>query len=335
MDGDQSNTHQQLIANEIPNDVYHHLFTVALLGYDADDVKAWYQTMLRQLCRINTNTHNSQAGYGGMTPASEYSIDARNAAFVDAGNASRRMTAPAIEPCMSSTIALPSTEENIASTEFMEPIPIYTNTSPDSGSQQYTPQSYSTYCSTPHHLDTTPEPLQTQLQTANWSPAPSSTAEPDMYTLSVSTAMSSNNPVAFAGESATHNTFNFPWFSAQDTSSMSTSTPQLSYPSSHGLRSQPQLSGPQGSFLAPDYNTQLSGASMPVIVPYATTSSASNSNYTKAAAIPTGPGASLYSSSNGFFPIIHVSSSRRRRKALQKGVKKMVQPLTGRRQQSV
>lgn len=90
-------------------------------------------------------------------------------------------------------------------------------------------------------------------------------------------------------------------------------------------------------YLSPDYNTHLPGAGMPVLVPYA--SSSGSSNYTKAAAIPTGGpgGASLYSSSTGsYFPIIHVSSSRRRRKALQKGVKKMiVEPMKGRRQQSV
>lgn len=328
MEGGLANTLPQQTSTEIPAQVYQQLLNVALLGYDSNDVKIWYENLQQHLRRIGAM--NPLVTYGGITPASDYSLDARTATFLNTDSAARRMTAATIESCTSSASALPTTEEALNNGDFSDQIPIYTTASLDSGSQQYTPRSYNNYCDTPQHLDSTREPSQSQSHLANWSPAPSSAAEQEAFALSMS--MPNNNPVAFAGETTTPNTMSYPWFSAQDVSSIPGTTSQIPYPLSQSAQHLPTQ---QQTYLAPDYNTQLSGASMPVIVPYATTSSTGNNHYTKAAAIPTAPGASLYSSSSGYFPIIHVSSSRRRRKALQKGVKKIVQPLTGRRQQSV
>ena len=290
---------------------------------------------------------HSQDAVGSFSMANDASLNAQYTGFLDTDCAGRRATLATIDSCISPTTklhAVPSTEFSSMDSDMMPTTTSYTVAAQDNMSQAYnTPQSYQTYTTTPQQVDTTPEPSQPQHMLPTWSPAPSSAAEPDMYALSASATVSNGNLVAFAGEPTTAAP-TYPWYSTQDVNDLQARTQsQQSHLSQHSLPSsaqqqqsmqpQPQLAHPP--FFSPEYNTQLSNTAMPVLVPYAS-STGNRGGYTKAAAMTAAPGgASLYSSSSGYLPIIHVSSSRRRRKALQKGVKKIVQPLKGRRQASV
>lgn len=335
-------TNSQQPARDIPTEIYDSLWNIAMHGYQAEHVNLWYQTILHDLRQIASDNLQPEASGAGLHVDA---IMGQCTDFLDTESAARRATLATTDSCISPTAnfnALPSTELPQLDGNVAPTAAAYGQSTHDSTSQPYsTPQSYQTYTTTPQHLDTTPEPPQNQQLIPNWSPAPSSSAaEPDLYAISAAASLSNGNLMAFAGE-PTNGVPPYHWFSTQDIGSLHTRTrSQQSHISQHSLAPSnqdlfqlPQQHQAQQPYLAPEYNTQLSGTAMPVLVPYA--SSASNGNYTKAAAIPTGPGASFYSSSAGYFPIIHVSSSRRRRKAIQKGVKKMVQPLKGRRQQSV
>lgn len=56
-------------AQDIPNDIYQPLLKIARSGYDANDVKQWYLTMLRHVRRIGTE--NAEAAYDFATPVSD------------------------------------------------------------------------------------------------------------------------------------------------------------------------------------------------------------------------------------------------------------------------
>lgn len=313
-------------------------------GYQAHHVNTWYQTILHDLRQMSSGHTQHRAG-GDLHSAASVSNDQVD--FLNSNSAARRATVATIDSCFSSiakTHTVATTESIPLEGDVVQTGPAYPGSVPDSISQAYhTPQSYQTYTTTPQNLESTPEPQQNQQVMSGWSPAPSSIAESDLYALSAAAPVPNGNLMAFAGEPTVSA---YPWSGAPDISSLHCRTrSQQSHISQHSLapsdQSLPQIPEQQQQipapleqpYLPPEYNTQLPGTAMPVLVPYA--SSGGSGNYTKAAAIPTGPGASFYSSSAGYFPIIHVSSSRQRRKALQKGVKKMVQPLKGRRQQSV
>ena len=325
---------------DIPSEIYEPLLNIARGGYDANDVRHWYLTMLRHLRRIGVE--NAEAAYHLATPVSDTSpalMDTKAGFLNHEHDTSLHPptalysdeVSPKTDPYMWSkspsyeppfeaenhevlpTVSQqpydPSNEspfETRLQAPFPEPPQQIFN--PVSG-QAYQMPSQMPYFMPPRQVSESYNiPQQSALRSANWVPSRSAQGDIDARDFSAAT----NERLPFSSEARPPNQ----WFSPNDFGVVNNAPPNH-----YMLNSAP-------------YQVAMSNTEMPVLVPYDHgppanyTSNIVNSlsNVMGMSSLP----AELYCSP--YLPTIPVIPSRKRRKMLQKGVKKIMQPLQQKRQ---
>jgi hypothetical protein len=320
---------------EIPTDIFQPLLKIAQLGYDANDIRHYYLTMLRHLRRMGTE--NAEAAYTLVTPISERKLPFSS----DDDSSSARPTTESVEDHVSpktvptgwswsrSASYEPSIQEQndlVASSAASELF--------DLSPEQLQPQ----------HLQMQPPeitPTQQSFQQGGHDRQHSVMVLPAHY--SDPRATRSQFDVNDLNASSEHLAFpraqSNQWFGPDDFTNIPHPHPQT------------QFAAPWPSMLQHQspYQLAMSNTQMPLLVPYAQGPPAMHH--------PPQPQRSFTESfadelmnpfSNGglsqlatelyhspFFPTIDVIPSRKRRKVLKTGVKRIAQTLGTARQASV
>lgn len=318
--------------SEIPVDIFQPLLKIAQLGYDANDVRHYYLTMLRHLRRMGAE--NAEAAYTLVTPMSDRKLPFSS----DEDSSSARPTTESVEDHVSpktvptgwswsrSASYEPSIQEqndlvpSSAPSELFELSPEQMHLQPP----EITPtqQSFGQSGHGRHH--------SVIMLPPNYNDPRATRSQFDLTDLNAST-----EHLAFPRAQSNQ------WFGPEEFTDPNIGHPHL----------QPQFAAPWPSMIPqqPPYQMAMSNTQMPLLVPYASAPPAMHP--------PPGPQRSFTESftdelmnpfSNGglsqlatelyhspFFPTIDVIPSRKRRKVLKTGVKRIAQTLGTARQASV
>ena len=290
-------------SSEIPRAIYQPLLEIAQHGYNANDIKDWYLTISRQIHRIGSE--NAEAAYNLITTASE--------------SFPSFLTAPPVRLLNGDEASnVKNTSSQNSGFDFWSDSFSF---DPFQGTQLQSSSAtpaQSIYQS-PNH-----ERQNSMCMSAQWSPSPSTGPEIDVNELSTAA-----NEAAAMISNVTNSS---PWFSP-GSFSMPNEPPR-----SRQTSCSPSQIGTSNSFVedlsqsrhqsySPPYHMAMSNAAMPMLMPCEQRQpSPMLSN-----AMPTSLGLSFPSStglySTTFPPPITIIPSRKRRKTLQKGVKKIIQPM--------
>ena len=309
-------------APEIPTEIFQPLLSIAQRGYDANDIKNWYLTMVRHLRRMGTE--NADAAYTLITPVS----DKKAPIFSDDDSSSTNAPVESYEDHVSpGTVPTGFSWSRSASYEpsIREHIDVPANAS---AQQIYNPppeqpqqmQIHIPSSAPPQQLyeSSNDRPQSVLLMSANYSPSRSTHPQLDANEILATNA----EPVTFATERATSNQ----WFSPDDFRG--------------GNHQQPQYGQPWGPAPAP-YQVAMSNTAMPLLVPFHPPPQQQQPQpepcYTEDLFAPFSSGLGLSQLANElytspFFPTIDIVPSRKRRKVLRSGVKRIAQTLQNSRQ---
>ena len=306
--------------SDIPREIYQPLLEMAQRGYDVNDVKTWYGTLLRHLRRMGAE--NAEVAYRMGTPASDCSstlpIQSNRRAPEDYPS-SRRTTlgsvhshvSPKTQPAAWPVSQAPEMLSETQAQDFAIQNQLQISASPQ---QVYTLSD---------QIQPSAPQQQSYVASADFSQAPfmSATYSPSQMmgaeNLPFGYGTSTSEAVAFTGEAATANQ----WFSPDDFN-MVNDTPMRRHTSP-----------------TPPYQMEMSNTQMPVLVPSyqpsppaslisANTDPASFNGINQYSFPPTNT-----LSTPMFYTPVTILPSRKRRKLLQKGVKKMMQPLQNQQKQ--
>ena len=323
---------------EIPTDIFQPLLKIAQLGYDANDVQHYYLTMLRHLRRMGTE--NAEAAYTIVTPISDRKVHLSS----DDDWSSARPTTESVEDHVSPK-TVPTGWSWSRSASYEPSIQEHNDLVVSSAPSEL-------FDLSPEQLQ---QPQQMQIQPPEITPTQKSFQHgghnrqhsilmlPGGYSdpratrsqFDVSDLNASNEHLAFPRAESN------PWFSHED----------YSNPNIIHQPPQPQFAAPWPSMLhqQPPYQLAMSTTQMPLLVPYAQGPPAMQhapqpqrsltESFADEMMNPFSNGGlsqlatELYHSP--FFPTIDVIPSRKRRKVLKTGVKRIAQTLGSARQASV
>ena len=320
----------------VPTDIFQPLLKIAQHGYDANDVKHYYLTMLRHLRRMGTE--NAEAAYTLVTPISDRKLPFSS----DDDSSSARPTTESVEDHVSpktvpsgwswsrSASYEPSIQEQNDLVASAAPSELF-DLSPEQLQQ-------------PQHLQMQPPeitPTQQSFEQSGHNRHHSIIMLPPHF--NDPRATRSQFDVSDLNASSEHLVFpraqSNQWFGHEDFTN-----PPIAHP-------QPQFAAPWPSMLQhqPPYQLAMSTTQMPLLVPYASApprmhpppapQRSFTEGFTDELMNPFSAGGlsqlatELYHSP--FFPTIDVIPSRKRRKVLKSGVKRIAQTLGTARQASV
>ena len=277
---------------EIPPKAYRPLLEIAQQGYDASDIKQWYLTITRHLRRIGSE--NVEAAYHLLTPTSECPPtlqDQQVQIFGEDHQSSLKPTATSRHSDQTPKLDTSNWSSCFSFDPFAETrLNVFS-----------TPPAQPTY---EPALDSGPN----VQMSAQWSPSATAAPEIDVNELStVASTAAEETQATIAGAVASSPQ----WFSP-DTFDVANDIPRS-----------------EQSYCGYQYQLAMSNTSMPLLVPY---ESPIQMSYTLASSIT----ANTFSNSSRsatelyyspYAPPISIIPSRKRRKILKKGVKKMMQPL--------
>ena len=314
---------------EIPPEIFQPLLTIAQRGYDANDIRSYYLIMLRHLRRMGAE--NAEAAYTLVTPVSDKKVPLFN--DEDAGSIEQSTepsddhVSPKTNPNATgwswsrSPSYEPSYEPSIQATNEISVIPFSQQNYDQPAEQQQEAQIEIPPAIPPRPLYTHGRTQSMPVMPAHYGPMQSNGPQFDMNEIC-------QEPAPYGGESSrapnqyfSPDAFNGPYHS-----------PPVQF-------AHPWLPAPN---TAP-YQMAMSNTAMPVLVPfhpppqqepqrqpsYIEDLVAPFSQPTGLSALAT----ELYTSP--FFPTIDIIPSRKRRKVLQKGAKRIVQSMQASRQDSV
>lgn len=326
----------------IPTDIFHPLLKIAQLGYDADNIRQYYLTMLRHLRRMGTD--NAEAAYTLVTPISDRKVPF---SMEDESSSARPTTESYEDHVSPKTIPTgwswsrsasyePSIHEQSDLVASSAPQDIYDLSPEDMHPPQHMqlqippgPQQTPTQQSFNHSQISSDRPQSVLVMSANYSPSQSHRPQLDPNEI----CASSNEQFQFAADPQAQSS---QWFSPDDFGGASNMPPPQ--PQTH-LAPWPSMHQQ-----AP-YQMAMSNTQMPLLVPYPQQhppqpQRSFTDSFSDEYANPfsSGMGLSrlateLYHSP--FFPTIDVIPSRKRRKVLKGGVKRIAQSLGTARQTSV
>ncbi len=312
---------------EVPTDIFQPLLKIAQLGYDANDIRHHYQTMLRHLRRLGTD--NAEAAYTLVTPSSDRKLPFSTRED-DSGSA--RPTVESYEDHVSPKTC-PTSWSWSRSASYEPSIQEQSDLVPSSAPSEMFDLSSEQFQQPQHVQMQIPEPTPTQqsfdralqdrphsviMMPPNYRPSSSSQQQLDMSEMNASRA----EMISFPGPPTAQTS---QWFNPEDFQPQPTPQPQFihQWPSIHG-----QI----------QYQTAVSNTQMPLLIPYpqAPLPPQPQRSFTESFADefinPFQPGGlsqlatELYHSP--FFPTIDVIPSRnKRRKVLKTGVKRIAQSL--------
>lgn len=322
----------------IPTDIFQPLLKIAQLGYDANEIRQYYLTMLRHMRRMGTE--NAEAGYTLVTPISDRKLPFST----DDDSSSARPTTESVEDHASpKTVPTGWSWSRSASYEpsIQEHNDLTTSSAPSELFELSPVQ-----LQQPQHLPMQPPditPTQQSFEQGGRSrqhsilmlPAQFNDPRATRSQFDLSDSHASNEHLVFPTTQSNQ------WFVPDDLSQTNVA------------HSQPQYTALWPSMLQhqPPYQMAMSNTQMPLLVPYASAPPGMHPppqpqrSFTESftdelmnPGFPSGMGLSqlateLYHSP--FFPTIDVIPSRKRRKVLKGGVKRIAQTLGTARQASV
>lgn len=317
-------------SSDIPADIFQALLKIAQLGYEANDIKTYYLTMLRHLRRMGTE--NAEAAYTLVTPISDRKLPFSQS---EDDSSSTYPTTESYEDHVSpKTVPTGWSWSRSASYEpsIHDQNDLVANSAPQD-LLEYSPEQLQ---DTQHTQLQIPQQTPTQqsfdravvierpqsifMMSANYSPSSTSHPQLDVNEIHATTA----EPVMFPGHPTAPAS---QWFGPEDLQPQLPTQPQFvaPWPSLHGQH---------------QYQMAMSNTQMPLLLQYPQSqphpqpqrsyTESFTDGFTNAWA--SGVGLSqlateLYHSP--FFPTIDVIPSRKRRKTLKGGVKRIAQSLGG------
>lgn len=326
----------------VPSSIYQPLLRMAQQGYDANDIKLWYLTVCRHLKRIGVE--NASVAYS-MSPPLRTHLP--TAASIE--TPSRLLSEEDISSLRASTILpqdgpSPKTEINAWTNNYsFDP---FGDTQLQLGSaSEQTLQNFEQ----PNDNRLVPPvpalPVQDHMEprndnnpnvrlSAHWSPTAAAAAEIDVNELS-SAATAATEAVAYGTNRLGTN----PWYSPEDFRTINNA--QATRASLYSTPYQMSMSTTAVPLLVPyDQQRPHQNPPVPTFDPPPTQPYGHSRSYSVGQSIAPPSGMSFSSSFDNphsflYSPTISVIPSRKRRKLLQRGVKKIIQPLQAQRQASV